>query len=79
MDPGRYRVRLAFAWPEVEPGEYTITIGLGDGRHPHHHRIIAWAQGVAAFSSVPGRPVHGMWNNDLVDVRMESWHGGTSS
>lgn len=66
MGVGAYRLTLSFTWPEVEPGDYTVTIGLGDGRHPHHHRIIAWVQGVAAFSSIPTRPVHGMWNNDIV-------------
>lgn len=71
LTPGSYEVSMSIEWPEVEPGDYVLTIGLGDGRHEHHHHIVSWVQGVAGFTSVPERPVHGMWNNDLLTLSMD--------
>lgn len=62
---GRQLVSFTIVWPEVEQGEYVMTIGLGDGLHPLHHRIVAWAQSVLRLVCVPIRPVHGAFNNDL--------------
>jgi ABC-type polysaccharide/polyol phosphate transport system ATPase subunit len=69
-EAGRRSVRLVLEWPEVEPGEYTITIGMGDGMHPHHHQIVAWAQSVLKITSIAERPVHGAFNNDLISVAL---------
>jgi ABC-type polysaccharide/polyol phosphate transport system ATPase subunit len=66
MGPGRYAIEMQFDWPEVEPGDYVLTLGLGDGRHPLHHRIVSWVQSVAKFTSAPQRDVHGSFNNDLI-------------
>ncbi len=65
MEPGSYRMSLGFLWPEVQQGEYTMTIGVGDGRHSLHHEIVAWVQSVLQFAVVPKRDVHGLFNNDL--------------
>lgn len=65
LEPGTVAIDLAFEWPEVAPGDYTLTVGLGDGHHAHFHQIIGWVQGIAAMTSVPSRPVHGMINNEL--------------
>lgn len=79
LPAGRYQVNLYLPWPEVEQGEYTITIGLGDGAHPLHHSIIAWVQGVIRVICVPRRSVHGAFNNDLdgFDVRAVSTSAGS--
>ena len=68
LQPGQHRVVLEIPWPEVDAGEYVLTIGFGDGHHPHHHDLLAWVQGVAAITCTPQRPVHGMVNNDLTRV-----------
>lgn len=65
MGPGRYLVELELEWPEVEAGDYVLTLGVGDGRHPLHHRVVSWVQSVAKFTSTPQRDVHGAFNNDL--------------
>lgn len=65
MAPGSYSLSLSFSWPEVQQGEYTMTIGVGDGRHSLHHEIVAWVQSVLQFAVVPKRDVHGLFNNDL--------------
>ncbi len=55
-----------FVWPEIHPGEYTITIGVGEGRHPLQHTIQCWAQNVFCFEAIsPSRVVHGIFNNQI--------------
>lgn len=73
MLPGAYRVSMGLVWPEVQQGEYTMTIGVGDGRHSLHHEIVAWVQSALQFAVVPKRDVHGLFNNDLTsfDIRPE--------
>jgi len=68
--PGRYVVDFELTWPEVEGGDYVLTVGLGQGLHPLHHSIVSWAQSVAKITCVPRRPVHGSFNNDLRTVRV---------
>jgi len=70
MVPGNYRLSLGFVWPEVQQGEYTMTVGVGDGRHSLHHEIVAWVQSVIQFAVVPKRDVHGLFNNDLTSFSL---------
>lgn len=72
LDPGPVDLEMELVWPEVAEGEYTATIGLGDGTHQLHHQIVAWVQGVAAVTSIPGRPVHGFFNGELLDVKVQN-------
>jgi len=62
---GHHVVAAEIEWPEVEQGEYSLTIGLGSGDHPLHHEIVGWVQGVLRLVCVPRRAVHGSFNNDL--------------
>jgi ABC-type polysaccharide/polyol phosphate transport system ATPase subunit len=72
LAPGTWRVRLRFQWPEVEAGDFSLVLGLGNGIHPLHHRIIGWAQGVVKISSMPRRPVHGSFNQDIVELSVDA-------
>ena len=65
LDPGLWEFHYSFLWPEVADGEYTVTIGLGDGRNTHHHAIINWAQAIASFTSISSYPIHGLFNLDV--------------
>ena len=65
LPAGRYLVEAELDWPEVEQGEYSLTMGLGSGDHPLHHEIIGWVQSVLRIVCVPRRSVHGSFNNDL--------------
>jgi len=59
-------VCFEFTWPEIHPGEYTITVGVGEGRHPLQHTIQCWAQNVFCFEAIsPSRVVHGIFNNPI--------------
>ena len=73
--PGTYEISLTLDWPEVAPGDYVLTFGLGNGRHPLHHRVVAWVQGVAKFTSAPERDVHGSFNNDILSLRVTALRG----
>lgn len=64
--PGRYVVRLEYRWPELHPGDYTATFGVGRGTDALRHDILSWAQNAVALRGVsPHRPVHGMFTNPL--------------
>ncbi len=70
-EPGRYLVQADFVWPELQPGEYTATFGVGEGRHAHHHTVQCWAHNVIALTAIaPRRPVHGLFTNPMKDVRV---------
>jgi ABC-type polysaccharide/polyol phosphate transport system ATPase subunit len=70
LHPGRYIVRFEATWPELEPGEFNLTIGIGDGKHGLHHHIVGWVQSVASVVSVPKREVHGLFNGDLSEFKI---------
>jgi ABC-type polysaccharide/polyol phosphate transport system ATPase subunit len=72
IEPGRYVISFTLQWPEVEGGEYVLTLGLGDGDHPAHHTIVAWVQSVLRLVCVPERFVHGFFNNDILDVTLRA-------
>ncbi|MBL8762533.1 MAG: ABC transporter ATP-binding protein [Phycisphaerae bacterium] len=63
---GRYHARLEYRWPDLHPGEYTVTFGVGEGNDPLQHAIQCWAHNVVAVSGIsPGRPIHGLFTNPL--------------
>jgi len=61
-----------FRWPEVQPQEYTLTLGIGEGSHPFDHKIQCWAHNVSSFAATtaPGTYVHGIFNNKLESLEM---------
>lgn len=68
---GTYHVRLDYHWPELKPGEYTATFGVGEGLHPTHHTVQCWAHNIVALTAIaPRRPVHGLFTNPVRNIRM---------
>lgn len=64
--PGHYHARLEYRWPDLQPGDYTITFGVGEGNDPLHHAIQCWAHNVAAVAGIsPQKPIHGLFTNPL--------------
>jgi len=63
LEAGTHTIRIELTWPDVEPGFYSLSVGLGDGAHPLHHEIIGWSQGVASVECITREPVHGVFNN----------------
>jgi ABC-type polysaccharide/polyol phosphate transport system ATPase subunit len=71
-EPGRYAVRLDYRWPELRPGAYTATFGVGEGKHATHHTVQCWAHGVAAITGIsPQKPIHGLFNNPIRDLKVD--------
>jgi ABC-type sugar transport system ATPase subunit len=66
-------VEYSFVWPEVFPWEYTITVGIGEGTLPLGHVVQCWAHDIFSLSAVtPGKVVHGMFNNRLESIAVQS-------
>ncbi len=69
--PGRYAVRLDYRWPELQPGDYTATFGVGRGEQAHDHDVLSWAHNAIAIRAIsPARPVHGLFNNPLIAMEV---------
>lgn len=66
IQPGQFEVAFEFAWPEIQAGDYFLTLGIGEGHHPVRHRIQCWAHNIHLFNAInPGRQAHGLFNNPL--------------
>lgn len=64
--PGAYVIRLEYQWPRLQPGNYTVTFGCGEGEDALHHVIQCWAHNVVAVAGIsPDHPVHGVFTNPL--------------
>ncbi len=63
---GTSEITYSFIWPEVYPEQYTLTFGIGEGTDPFVHKIHCWAHNVVSLAAlVPGRGVHGIFNNPI--------------
>jgi ABC-type polysaccharide/polyol phosphate transport system ATPase subunit len=66
VESGAAEFAFDFVWPEVQPGDYFLTLGIGEGRDPIRHRIQCWAHNVHSFNAIsPAKPVHCVFNNPL--------------
>ncbi|MEN0019896.1 MAG: ABC transporter ATP-binding protein [Planctomycetota bacterium] len=60
---GRYTLSFELVWPEVTPGNYTLTVGIGEGSQALQHVIQCWALNAVAIGAIsPTVDVHGMFN-----------------
>lgn len=63
---GRYLVRLEYRWPPVYPGNYTMTVGVGEGTEPLAHVVQCWAHNVVSVAGIsPSQAIHGRFLNPL--------------
>ena len=70
---GRHLVQFEFDWPEIRPGEYTMTIGVGEGTDPMNHVIQCWAHTVTKFTAIsPGKVIHCLFNNPLANLKVNA-------
>lgn len=72
IEPGRHTAKLMITWPQVAPGEYGITLGVGNGYVSTSHIVECWAHNVITVSSVETDPVHGIFNKKLDDFQLSS-------
>jgi len=65
-EAGLCEAAFEFSWPEVQPGDYFLTLGIGEGRDPIRHRIQCWAHNLHLFSAIsPAKAIHCVFNNPL--------------
>lgn len=70
---GYNRVKYTLYWPEIFPDKYTLTIGIGQGSDPFRHVVQCWAHNIVSLSAIaPGRCIHGMFNNNLKSLSVQS-------
>lgn len=63
---GQSHVAFEFSWPEVQPGEYFLTLGTGEGWDPARHRVQCWAHNIHLFNSIsPDRTIHCLFNHPM--------------
>jgi len=66
LEAGYHHVQLGIKWPEICPGEYTITFGIGEGTHPLRHAVQCWAHNMIFVSSIsPDKCIHAIFNNPI--------------
>lgn len=68
LPSGRHTALIEFIWPLIAPGKYSLTIGIGDGADPHSHVIECWAHNIIVVENSPSRPVHGIFNSELIKM-----------
>ena len=74
---GRYLVKLEYHWPAVYPGNYTMTVGIGEGTQPLSHVVQCWAHNVVAVSAIsPDRAIHGRFLNPLCGFDFRALENG---
>lgn len=74
---GRYLVRLEYHWPAVYPGNYTMTVGIGEGTQALSHVVQCWAHNVVAVSAIsPDRAIHGRFLNPLCGFDFRAFENG---
>lgn len=81
LDPGEHRLRLSFTWPDVVPGAYFLTPGLGNGLSAMTHVIECWAHNIFQINAVaPHRDIHALFNGNLhfVDCHPRPDHSATA-
>ncbi len=70
---GYNQVKYTLYWPEIFPDKYTLTIGIGQGSDPFRHVVQCWAHNIVSLSAIaPGRCIHGMFNNNLESLSVQS-------
>lgn len=64
-------VSYEFDWPEVHRGSYTLTLGIGEGKHALSHVVQCWAHNIVSFNAItPDVPIHGIFNNPLSNLEI---------
>ena len=72
---GRYIARLEYHWPAVFPGNYTMTVGVGEGTQPLAHVVQCWAHNVVAVAGIsPNQAIHGRFLNPLCGFDFKALH-----
>lgn len=71
LNEGFNLVSYEFSWPQIHRGSYTLTLGVGEGKHALSHVVQCWAHNIVSFDAItPNVPVHGIFNNPLDNLEI---------
>ncbi len=69
---GSHRFAFTIRWPETAPQDYTLTLGIGNGRDVMAQQVCCWATDFLPVTSVmPSGIVHGVFNAEI--TQFEIW------
>lgn len=66
-------IELNIIWPEISNGKYSMTVGIGKGEDSEVHEILCWAHNFIVLESMSKRPVHGIFNNQINDIKISRY------
>ena len=68
----KYKIQLKFNWPEVQKGDYFLTLGIGNGMDSMIHEIVCWAHNIIKITSVLklDTTVHCIFNNKIDEIEI---------
>lgn len=73
LSEGYNLVSYEFTWPLIHRGSYTLTLGVGEGKHALSHVVQCWAHNIVSFDAItPNVPVHGVFNNPLDNLQISN-------
>jgi ABC-type polysaccharide/polyol phosphate transport system ATPase subunit len=63
LGQGEFEFSFELSWPDIAPGEYTLTLGVGSGADVMDQTVFCWATDFCAVTSLKPRDiVHGVFN-----------------
>lgn len=71
IEPGRTTLRLQFIWPKIAPGKYSITLGVGLGRHESMQVIQCWINNCFEVEHILDEVTHGLFNATITHIETE--------
>lgn len=71
IQKGTQHVTLEVEWPEIQEGEYFITLGIGEGNDEMQHVIQCWAHNIINVKSIALVPMHALFNNQINTVQIQ--------
>lgn len=64
-DETYYNVEFEFIWPKVKPGDYTLTIGIGEGNNHNSNIVHCWANSIVVIKAFYLESVNCFFNNSI--------------
>ena len=70
LSAGKKQFSFELEWPDIAPGEYTLTLGIGSGEDIMTQTVYCWATDFCAVTVIKEKDiVHGVFN-----VEMNNFH-----
>jgi hypothetical protein len=70
LSKGASFISVEFKWPEIAPGKYSLTMGIGSGCDSMIHTIECWAHNIFILDSSSATPIHGLFNVKMNSINL---------